>query len=383
MRIQQEPALHLTYCLNIHPGETWAENLASIREYATAVKARVSPDRPFGLGLRISDQASEALRDEGTRRAALEFFQANDLYAFTVNGFPFGRFHGGAVKESVYQPDWRTEARRDYTNRLAELLAFFLPQGLSGSISTVPGSFKPWIKNESDAALMMDRLLECVTHCDRLLKEQGKEISIALEPEPGCYLETAAEACGFFNKLRRVAAARHIDEEVVRRHLGVCVDTCHAAVQFEGLEGVTDRYVREGIRIVKIQLSAALETNEAERLNAFDEAVYLHQTALRRSDGVFQCWTDLHDALAAGPEEGVLRVHYHVPLFWSGGDGLRSTSSNLTPGFFDRVRKGATGQLEIETYTFSVLPEGLCRQGVVESIAKEYEWVMKRVGAKD
>ena len=377
MRIQQHPALHLTYCLNIHPGETWAENLAAIREYAVAVKARVAPDRPFGLGLRVSDQASLSLADEGTRRAALDFFQSNRLYAYTINGFPFGRFHGGPVKESVYQPDWRTAERRDYTNRLADILALFLPEGVRGSISTVPCSFKPWIKSEADVFLMMERLLECVAHCDQLLKEQGREIGLALEPEPGCYLESTAETTAFFKALLRFAKDRRVGEEAVRRHLGVCIDTCHAAVQFEDLEEAVLHYVREGVRIPKIQLSAALETDTVETLNKFDEPVYLHQAAARQRDGRIVRWNDLAGALAGARGGDILRVHYHVPLFWEGEGGVRSTSSTLTAGFFDLVKKGVTDHLEIETYTFTVLPEGLSGRGIVESVTREYEWVEK------
>ena len=135
---------------------------------------------------------------------------------------------------------------------------------------------------------MMERLLECVAHCDRLLKEQGKEIGLALEPEPGCYLGTAEETSAFFKTLLRFARERRMDEDSVRRHLGVCVDTCHVAVQFEDLEETLLRYVRDGVRISKIQLSAAMEVEgavAAEKLIPFNEPVYLHQAAALHRDG--------------------------------------------------------------------------------------------------
>jgi hypothetical protein len=163
MILQHSPPLHLTYCLNIHPGESWAENFAAIREKALAVKQQVAPDQWFGIGLRIAHQAAEELTASADLRAqALDFFSTNQLYPFSINGFPYGRFHAGPVKENVYAPDWRTPERLHYTLQLADLLAAWLPEQVDGSISTVPCSFKPWIQSQADVFAIVENLVSTV-----------------------------------------------------------------------------------------------------------------------------------------------------------------------------------------------------------------------------
>lgn len=359
MIVQLQPPLHLTYCLNIHPGETWAENFAAIRQHAMEVKKRVAPDKPFGLGLRLSRAAADSLASGARRADVRKFFDDHGLYAFTVNGFPYGQFHGTRVKENVYVPDWRAPERRDYTNLLADILADILPDGVNGSISTVPGSFKPWINNESDVKAMAANLAACAEHL------ADRNICLALEPEPGCFLETTDETIRFLSE--------HLPDRA-RRRVGVCFDTCHAAVQFEDIAASLQRYLDAGIRVAKIQLSAAVEES-AEGLRKFHDNVYLHQTKAQRADGSFVYWNDLPDV----PDQKVrrLRSHFHVPLFAG-----NSTAAELTPEFFAVLRRGATEHLEIETYTFDVLPRELREGGVVDSIVREYEWVMKRLESK-
>ena len=150
MRIRRDPPLHLTYCLNVHPGETWAENFAAVREKALRVKALVGRPGPFGLGLRLGGIAARTLSAPAAIAEFRAFCDASELYVFTVNGFPYGRFHGTSVKENVYRPDWRQPERLAYTNQLTDILAALLPEGVRGSISTLPGSYKAWIKTRAD-----------------------------------------------------------------------------------------------------------------------------------------------------------------------------------------------------------------------------------------
>ncbi len=398
MILQHNPPLHLTYCLNIHPGESWAENLTALREKVVAVKQRVAPDQWFGAGLRVAHRAAEELTASAELRAeALDFFSANEIYPFSINGFPYGRFHAGPVKENVYAPDWRTPERLHYTLQLADLLAAWLPEGIDGSISTVPCSFKPWITSTRDVQAMVENLAAAVAYLAALHEDTGREIHLGLEPEPDCYLETTAETIAFFKDVLFTSGVAEVAsilkcyradaETLLRRHLGVCFDTCHVALQYEDLVESLRAYQFEGIRISKIQLSAALQaqSNAASRdaLRSFAEPVYLHQVKGRAKSDARYSWSDLPaalDELPNCPDVEELRVHFHVPLFFTGAGPLQSTASSLTPDFFHELRGGICPHLEIETYTFDVLPPEVHPGDVVKSIAHEYSWVMDKIG---
>lgn len=397
MILQHRPPLHLTYCLNIHPGESWAENFAAIKEKALAVKQRVAPDQWFGLGLRLSHHAATKLaNDQSLLHEARDFFAEHQLYPFSINGFPYGRFHSGPVKEKVYEPDWRTPERRDYTLQLADVFTHFLPPEIDGSISTVPCSFKPWITADEDRQLMARNLAAVVAYLAAIRDDTGQEIHLGLEPEPDCYLETTAEMVDFFKDsiltagvdevARIMGCSRAQAEELTRRHLGVCFDTCHVALQYEDLVASYRRYRDEGIRISKVQLSAALRAPSTpetwQALRAFAEPVYLHQVKGTTAGGGRIAWYDLGDALEELPsfdDVQELRVHFHVPLFMPAAGVLNSTASELTAEFFHELRGGACSHLEIETYTFDVLPEEFNPGDVVKSIAREYSWVLAKM----
>src|SRR5258705_11485832 len=91
--------LHLTYCTNVHRGETWSETFRSLEQYTLAVRQRIGRGNPFGIGLRLSNQAARELADAEVLRGFRAWLGQNDCYVFTINGFPFGQFHGGRVKE--------------------------------------------------------------------------------------------------------------------------------------------------------------------------------------------------------------------------------------------------------------------------------------------
>ncbi len=367
----------LTYCLNIHRGETWAENFAAIREHALAVRDRVAAGERFGLGLRLSHQAAMKLARPEVLAEAREFFARESLSALTINGFPYGNFHATRVKESVYAPDWRTDERRDYTMLLADLL-IELGEG-EGSISTVPVSFKPWMRGAEDVEAAARRLIEVASNLDRLRERTGRELHLGLEPEPGCYLETIGETVRFFEEVLFATA----DEEIVRRHIGVCLDTCHVAVEFEEPAEAVRRLRAAGIRLSKVQLSAALRTGgDAESrtaLERFCEPVYLHQVMARRADGTLDFYLDLPEALASAEAYEEMRVHFHVPLFWKGDAVLGSTVSTMTPEFFREAAASGVEHFEIETYTYDVLPPELRAGGVVDSIVREFDWAREAI----
>lgn len=393
-------APHLTYCTNIHAGETWPEVRQNLERYVVPVKRRVAPDQPFGVGLRLSAIAAEALAAPGELAAFREFLAANGLYVFTINGFPYGPFHGTRVKEDVYLPDWLDPLRVAYSDRLAWLLAELLPEGVEGSVSTVPGAFKACVKGEADVARMADLMLQHVATLHRIRERTGREISLAPEPEPFCHMETIAETVAFFERhvfastaVKRFAAlaglATPAAEAYLRRAFGVCFDACHMAVEFEDPAAALASLARAGIRVAKIQISAGLRVpfgggDDRARLDAlrpFAEGVYLHQVTERRGDHL-ERYLDLPEALAqaapgaAGGDDREWRIHFHVPLFLD-RLGLFLNTQDYLRDVLAIVRGTAvTPHLEVETYTWDVLPEEYRREDIVTAVARELEWVL-------
>lgn len=387
---------HLTYCTNIHAGETWPEVRAGLEEHLPPIKAAVAPAAPLGVGLRLSAVAAEALEEAAAFEAFRAFLDSGGYYVFTINGFPYGTFHGRRVKEEAYRPDWSEAPRLDYSNRLADLLARLLPEGMTGSVSTVPGSFKPWAEDDATVTAIARNLVAHAAHLVALEARSGKRIVLALEPEPRCLLETIAETVEFFQeRLFGAAATRQLAEltglaepaaaAALRRHLGVCYDVCHAAVEFEDPRASIAALRGAGIEIAKVQLSAALRIRDvdgatAARLRPFDEPVYLHQVVARRAGGLHR-YLDLPEALAdidaARGEEW--RVHFHVPIFLEELEAFSTTQDFLREILALHRAEPITEHLEVETYTWDVLPPSQRDVPVSTAIARELDWVRERL----
>ncbi len=398
MRLPGAPRLgHLTYCTNIHAGESWPDVLAGLETHLPAIKAAAAPDVPLGVGLRLSAAAAEALAAPAAFEAFRAFLEAGGYYVFTINGFPYGAFHGQPVKEGAYRPDWSDPARLAYTNRLADLLARLLPEGLTGSVSTVPGTFKPWAEGAGAVDAIVHNLVEHAAHLVALEARGGKRIILALEPEPRCLLETIAETVEFFEtRLFGAAAVRQLSalsgrdaaaaEAALRRHLGVCYDVCHAAVEFEDPRASLAALRAAGIEIAKVQLSSALRIHHldaaaAQRLRPFDEPVYLHQVVARGGDGTLERFLDLPDALARIEENlgKEWRIHFHVPIFLERLEAFSTTQAFLREVLALHRAEPVTEHLEVETYTWDVLPAALREVSVSAAIARELNWVRERL----
>ncbi len=400
MRLAAAGRPHLTYCTNIHAGETWPEVRANLERYVLGVKARVAPDRPFGVGLRLSAQAAQTLAAPDLLAELRAWLDAQGLYVFTINGFPYGAFHGTRVKEAVYLPDWTDEARVAYTDRLATLLAGLLPDGADGTVSTVPGGFRGPATGEADLDRMADGMLRHAAALHALRARTGRTVALAVEPEPFCVMETVAETVTFFEqRLFSADACARLQAltgvaggeagAALRRHLTVCFDACHMAVEFEPPAQALRRFAAAGIRIGKVQVSAGLrvtfdgQDREAlEALRPFAEGVYLHQVVERRGDRLTR-YLDLPLALAAASDGGAgrreWRIHFHVPLFRERLGRFENTQAYLRDLLAILAREPICPHLEVETYTWDVLPEEYRREDTVTAVAREVQWVAGRM----
>jgi sugar phosphate isomerase/epimerase len=381
---------HLTYCSNIHAGEAWSDVRDALASTLPRLRESLQAPGPMGVGLRLGAEAAGTLADADELAAFRAFLAEGHYYVFTINGFPYGAFHGRRVKEQVYQPDWRTDARLAYTNRLAELLAALLEDrpDIDGSVSTVPGAFKADVRGDGDASAVASNMLRHVARLVALRLETGRTITLAIEPEPACFIETIDEAVAFFRDYlfddrRATAAGVRVDD--VRRHVGLCFDACHMAVEFEDPEQAFERIQSAGIRVCKVQVSSALHIAHPRRpgpraaLARFADDTYLHQVVTSGTDGLAR-FTDLPDALAA-PEAAsdCWRVHFHVPVFLPVVGEFETTQSYLSAVLRILAREPICPYLEVETYTWDVLPPEHRTSDMVTAIARELAWVKAQV----
>ena len=382
--------LHLAYCTNVHPAETWAETWAALDRCTLAVKERLGRPEPYAIGLRLSDLASRELLDPKSLLQFQRWLEKHGCYVFTINGFPYGQFHGTRVKEQVYSPDWTTDARLAYTKRLFDVLAKLLPAGVEGSVSTLPGSFKEFVDHPGKLQLIRDNLWRCVEHMASLSQRTGSTFHLGLEPEPLGLFENSTETIEFFERLRE----QHPGDDRLERHLGVNYDTCHFAIEYEEPRQAIARLRSRGIRLSKIHLSNALKvvpsSASLERLSAFADDVYLHQVVVRLKSGKQIWWRDLPPAIASArrdsPESPIgeeWRVHFHVPLQCELADTFATTSDHAT-GVLDVLAREPSicSHLEMETYTWAVLPDFLKSRDVVDQIVSEYHWTLTNLAER-
>jgi hypothetical protein len=383
MRLQH--SLHLAYCTNVHPGEDWAQTFDSLNRWTLPIKKQLHCDEAYAIGLRLSDQASRELMEPSRLLEFQRWLEQHGCYVFTINGFPFGRFHGQRVKEQVYVPDWTSRQRLEYTNRLFDILARLVPAGVDGSVSTLPGSFKEFIHSPDQVQLIRDNLWRCIEHIATLSERSGLSLHLGLEPEPLGLFENSAETARFFDELRE----QHPGDPRLDRHLGVNYDTCHFAVEFEEPGNALAVFQAHGIRLSKIHISNALKLRPTPsalaELAAFADDVYLHQVIARADDGKLTRFKDLPLALEPSSSKSnrdleEWRVHFHVPLHCELAGEFATTTDHVL-GLF-RMLQGQPhlcSHLEMETYTWAVLPQSLRTRDVSEQIVSEYQWTLRNL----
>jgi hypothetical protein len=392
------PLGHLTYCSNIHPGEKWEDHFKSLRENIPYIRQQLAPGQAFGLGLRIANEASIALSRPEVLQVFQEWLKEHDVYVFVINGFPYGGFHNTVVKDDVHTPDWTTSDRLEYTLRLFRILAQLLPDGMHGGVSTPPLSYRLWWKTDAEKnQAVQSATANILSLLDELIKirtETGKTLHLDIEPEPDGIFDNTTDFVNWYRNNLLPEGVAYLSEKhdldqadaqaTIRRHIQLCYDICHAAVGYEQPEYILHALAENQISVGRIQVSSALKVNFKENkeikikaIETFDEPVYLHQVVTRNTDGTHAHYPDLPAAIADWNEsQEEWRVHFHVPLFIQSYGALDSTQSDIVKTLAMHQEKPFSSFLEVETYTWGVLPEDM-QKPMGESIVRELEWVKK------
>jgi hypothetical protein len=385
---------HLTYSTLVHPADDWPQLWDSLQRYLPQVKQRISPNAPFGVCIRLSHLTAAELSAKQAEREKLKaFLQDQDLYVYTANAFVYGVFKNTQIKEQVYEPDWRTPERREYTIQVADILADICPAWATPSIQTAPLGFKPRVTGPDVVAAFTDNVLQVVAHLVTLEQTTGTLLTLGLEPEPRCYLETTDETIAYFQDYlytgtaaQRIATLAQVPMDTaiaaLRRHLGVTFDIGHQAVGFEDIPVSLQKLVDAGIPIVKLQEAASMYIGEVTdekiaALQRFTKTIYLSQTAECRGDHL-EHYLNLEDAMAGWATDKTprqWRTHFHVPVFLEDLGPLKSTRFALEQALAMHKKTPLSRHLEIETYTWDVLPDHLKTGDIVEYVCRELEWV--------
>lgn len=371
--------MHLAYGTNVLPATDVDGIIAQVSGFGAAVRRALDSD-VVGLGLWLPADAAFALAESpGEVERLRDTLRRHGIEIVTLNCFPYAGFHDPVVKRRVYSPDWSEVARLRYTLAAARVLALLLPaDAVRGSISTVPLGWRtPWFADRQAAA--MSHLAELAEGLAKVQADTGRQVRVGLEPEPGCVVETVDDA------IDRLG-------EVETEWLGVCLDLCHLAVGFEDAATALERLDAAGLPVVKVQPAAALHAEQpgdpATRaaLEGFAEDRFLHQVRQQGRTRV-QGRDDLPDALGVGEPPGrplltrsPWRVHFHVPVHADLEEPLSSTRTDLQDSLAELFGgpQATVDHLEVETYTWSVLPPGMRPtddEGLVRGLAAELTWV--------
>ncbi len=365
--------VRLAYCLNVHPAETFEELFEGLRSITLPLRDRLArPGEPFGVGMYFSaGLAAELSRSNSERMDLHRLLEREGLDPFTYNAFPYGGFHAARVKHRVYAPVWGTNERLAYTLDVAELARFLCP-GRRISISTHAGGWGADFATPGASARSLEGLAAAA-------RGVGPSVRLGIEAEPRSNANVTSEAA----QIAKQAG------------VGLCLDTCHSAVEFEEPTVALDAAL-SAAPLAKLQYTNALALPAPGRnpagwaaLLALDEPRYLHQVTARTKDGLRR-WDDLDALRGVAPETlEEVRCHFHVPVDAEElGAGLHTTRGHaeaLLNLLLDAPARWKSPELhvEIETYTWDVLPGSARGPGsLVEGLEREYRHVIGRLEAR-
>ncbi len=391
----------LSYSTNVHALGAPEDLFRVLTGDVAAVRGHLQWSGPFGVELHTNAATLQYLLTPGAIERLHATLAEHDLFVFSLNAFPLSDFHAPSVKDEVYRPDWSRLRRVHCTLTAGKVLAGLLNEGCEGSISTSPGSFKPWGDSPDLHARIARNLAHVMLAFHELREYTGRTIRLAFEPEPCCTFETVDEIIRFYQDyvLRDTVAEMKAEwglkwsqaHEAVRRHFGVTLDACHLAVACDDPAAALAELDRADLSVAKVHISAAARLEDPGRnpeglaqLEKLNEPQYLHQTFARDSRGQIAFrGVDLPDFLSLTREQMLdfteVRSHFHMPLFHSRDAALGTTAAE-TEALLEAIRQRPDAiQVVNETYTWPVLARKDESVDIHANIARELSWTRSRL----
>ncbi len=370
--------VHLAYCSNVHAAEDAAGIVAQLGRFAAPVRERLGASR-LGIGLWLAADAARELRADPDALGALrDALDEGELEVVTFNAFPYRGFHAPVVKEAVLPPGLdRRGARRLHPRcrgalRRAPARRHRRGVGLDDAARLARG----W--SDADAAAARERFAGLAGQLADLERTTGRTIRVGIEPEPSCVVETIDEAVDALSVSTRTGSAWRSTPAITRSPSTIRpMRWMRSSAPACGSSSASSRAPCAPRR----RGSAA----GRRRLEEFVEPRFLHQTREPRSSpGQVHGTDDLPEALAGGlPAEREWRVHFHVPVHEGGPE---TTQAELQAWMAALVGRPAARvhHLEIETYTWTVLPEDrrpVGEGGLIDGLTREVAWTRDQLTA--
>jgi sugar phosphate isomerase/epimerase len=351
-------AVRIGWCSNVLQSATAAALVAELESIYDVIPA----ETPLGLWLPQSMLGSDL-------QPLQRWLAHTDTPLLGLNAFPIDRFHDAVVKTAVYRPHWGDPARAAYTIQAATCLAGLLGPGSSAGLTTVPIG---WRSDTIDLTAACRNIRAVCDRLDAIAQETGTTLHLAIEPEPGCIVDTAGA-------LATLVTDHGLEDLAARGTLRACLDACHLAVMHESPSDAVSSLAAAGISIGRLQLSSAPEARDAghEAMLHLREPRWMHQTSILR-DGHVTFFDDLPDADDA-PRAGIWRTHLHVPIHLERIGSLHTTQQTIDELLAATSSLDDRPAIEVETYAWSVLPDEARGNTLAEDIADELAWARSLV----
>jgi len=373
----------MSYCMNVHPANSYGELIENLKQYAIPVREKVADCVDMGVELHLNHVVGREV--ESRLNEFSNWMDSHELKVFSINNYPLIDFHQSVVKDKVYLPNWLDEERLEATLRSCRILATLLPPAGIGNVSTLGGAYRFHQLPENAEEKMAEKLINAAAEIIKLNESTGKQIGLAMEPEPDTTLDSRKSILDFFEEVLPKAALKFgISMNDVKQVIGINLDACHSCVIFENPSETWTAIRKSGIEIFKLHVTNAprllnpFDDDKIEILRKLDEPKYLHQSFAATMDGKIHRYQDLNEMPLEKLEEfKEIRTHFHVPLHLTGFGSALTTNEEVVELLTTVKKSEEFPKCVVETYTWPqhISASGESPPSLVDGISEEVRWL--------